>query len=115
MHVTNHHSFVTRLISKECMTEYLQVCEVTSGRRACQTNVKHLTRKNEELDTAYSCILMQLSILFCFCGSFLRTRKSTWIILEITFAMLAVFTATINNKNYDDIFQWRGILLPRSM
>lgn len=43
-------------------------------------------------------------ILFCPYGFFLQTGKSTWMTLEITFAMLAVITAAINNENHDNIF-----------
>lgn len=64
MHVSMHHSIMTRLISKECMREYLEVCEVTSCRRACQVNVKQLTqRKNIRTGCiASSYIHMQLSM-----------------------------------------------------
>lgn len=41
-------------------------------------------------------------ILFCFYDFFLQRKKSTWTILEITFTMLAIITATINNN--DSIF-----------
>lgn len=42
-------------------------------------------------------------ILFCLYGSFLQTGKSTWMTLEITFAMLAIITAAIN-ENHDSTF-----------
>lgn len=49
MHVLNYPPFFPDHadFSKGCMREYLEVCEVKSGRRACQANAKHLTwRKN---------------------------------------------------------------------
>lgn len=112
MHICNYPPFFPDQTdySKGCMREYLEVCEIKSGRRACQANAKHLTWKKNmgNWNRPSSCILMQLRvhpIPFYIYASFLQRKKNMGMISEITLAMLAVITAKIDNENNDSLFQ----------
>lgn len=88
--------------AKEHVKQMSRICptERVWGLRA-QPLATHLCNSVSNIAIIYLILYLQ----------FLSTRKkSTWMILEITFAVLVVIIAIINNWDNDSIFQWSGIV-----